>query len=338
MGLPDASSERMVLLNEAYSVLGDTERRRDYDTRYLRELSRGRAIRRRTAEAELVLAPDLTIPLVRVPAGSFLMGGGHSDPTRCITYSLHLDEYYIGMFPVTVAQYAAFARATRRPAMPWAQRTYTMDLDAFDDMEVITRLDRNWRHPFGRDPRVGDRGVAARPDHPVMVVNWYDAMAFCAWASQVSGASVRLPTAAEWQKAARGPDGRPYPWGKGPLPGPHLCNSLPEGLHSIGVAESTTTPVGSFSPLGDSPYGCSDMLGNVWEWTSTATRDEEGRLLFGHPYRPGDGREDPGGRRLRMLMGGSYRSSLAWLSCMAERDLDPIRARDTGFRICVAPQ
>jgi formylglycine-generating enzyme required for sulfatase activity len=80
------------------------------------------------------------------------------------------------------------------------------------------------------------------------------------------------------------------------------------------------------------------MLGNVWEWTSTATRDEEGRLLFGHPYRPDDGREDPRGGRLRLLMGGSYRSSLAWLSCMAERDLDPMRARDTGFRICVAPQ
>ena len=156
-----------------------------------------------------------------------------------------------------------------------------------------------------------------------MVVNWHDAMAFCAWAGQVSGAIVRLPTAAEWQKAARGPDGRPYPWGKGPLPGPHLCNSLPEGLRSAGVDAGTTTPVGSFSPLGDSPYGCSDMLGNVWEWTSTATRDEEGRLLFGHPYRTDDGREDPGGRRSRLLMGGSYRSSLAWLSCMAERDLDP---------------
>ena len=152
------------------------------------------------------------------------------------------------------------------------------------------------------------------------------------------GLACDCPRPPSGRRQRGGPDGRPYPWGKGPLPGPHLCNSLPEGLHSVGVAESTTTPVGSFSPLGDSPYGCSDMLGNVWEWTSTATRDEEGRLLFGHPYRPDDGREDPGGRRLRLLMGGSYRSSLAWLSCMAERDLDPMRARDTGFRICVAPQ
>jgi formylglycine-generating enzyme required for sulfatase activity len=329
-GLPDASTERMVLLNEAYSILGDMERRRDYDARYLRDRRRTRAMRRRAAEAELTLAPSVTVPLVRVPAGSFWMGGGNADPSRCISYTLRLNEFWIGMFPVTVAQYAAFARETRRPAMPWAQRLYTTDLDAFDDMEVITRMDRNWRHPFG-----ADRAAATRADHPVMVVTWHDAMAFCAWASQVSGAKVRLPTAAEWQKAARGPDGRPYPWGKGPTPQGYLCNSLPESLRLEGVGDGGTTPVGSFSPVGDSPYGCSDMLGNVWEWTSTATRDEEGRLLFGHPYRQDDGREDPRGRRLRLLMGGSYRSSLAWLSCMAERDLDPMRARDTGFRVVV---
>ncbi len=217
----------MVLLNEAYSVLGDQERRQDYDRSYLRARRRGRAVRVRTAERELVLAPNLSIPLVRVPAGTFRMGGGHADPARCITYSLHLDEFYIGMFPVTVAQYAAFARATRRPAMPWARRTYTADPDAFDDLEFVTRLDRNWRHPFGRES-----GAAVKADHPVMVVNWHDAAAFCAWAGQASGAVVRLPTAAEWQKAARGPDGRPYPWGKGPAPAPHLCNGLPEGLCS----------------------------------------------------------------------------------------------------------
>ncbi len=330
--LPGASSEMMALLNEAYDVLSDRERRRKYDAGYVREIRRGRAVRRRTAEREIMLAPDIAIPLVRVPAGYFQMGGGHSDPARCISYSLHLDEFYIGMFPVTVAQYAAFARATRRPAMPWARRLRSLEMEDAEDFEVITRLDRNWRHPFGRD-----RGAAARADHPVMVVTWHDAVAFCAWASQASGARVRLPTAAEWQKAARGPDGRPYPWGKGPLPGPLLCNCLPDSLRSGPLAgplhEGSTTPVGAFSPLGDSPFGCSDMLGNVWEWTSTAVRDEEGRLLFGHPYRRDDGREDPNGRCSRLLMGGSYRSSFAWVSCIAERDMEPLRARDTGFRI-----
>ncbi len=171
-------------------------------------------------------------------------------------------------------------------------------MDDFEDLGMITRLDRNWRHPFGRD------GRAARYDEPAMVITWYDAVDFCAWAGRLAGARVRLPTAAEWQKAARGVDGRPFPWGKGPLPGPHYCNSLPEPDRSARIPEGITTPVGSFSPLGDSPWGCSDMLGNVWEWTSTMSRDDEGRLLFGHPYRPDDGRENPKGRHSRLLMGG----------------------------------
>ena len=171
--------------------------------------------------------------------------------------------------------------------------------------------------------------------YPGMVVTWHDAMAFCAWASQLSGASIRLPTA-EWQKAARGTDGRPYPWGTSPQPGPQLCNCLPEVGPLGRPLEGNTPAVGTFSPQGDSPYGCSDMLGNVWEWTSTATRDDEGRLLFEHPYRPDDGREEPKRWHLRLLMGGSFHSSYAWGSCISERDLEPLRARDTGFRVCVA--
>ena len=96
-----------------------------------------------------------------------------------------------------------------------------------------------------------------KDDHPVVNVNWAAAAAFCAWAAQTSGQPVRLPTEGEFEKAARGTDGRTYPWGE-QQPDRQLCN--------FNELFSGTTPVGQFSPKGDSPYGCTDLAGNVWEW------------------------------------------------------------------------
>lgn len=185
-------------------------------------------------ELILTLVPDVDMSFVRVPASEFLMGnqrptglwksvfsnGTSSDelPQHVIT----LDEYFIGKFPVTVTQFAAFLEAT------------DYDWEATIDVE-------KWQN------------------HPVTPVSWHDAIAFCEWVNQQTGVKVRLPTEAEWEKAARGTDGRVYPWGN-ELPDSMRCNFK----HFVG----DTTPVGQYSPLGDSPYGCADMAGNVLEWVA----------------------------------------------------------------------
>ena len=100
-------------------------------------------------------------------------------------------------------------------------------------------------------------------DHPVVRVSWHDAVAYAKWAGK------RLPTEEEWEKAARGTDGQEYPWGN-QQPTPELCN--------FEMKEWGTTAVGRYSPQGDSPYGCVDMAGNVWEWTTSEWEKES-------PYR-----------------------------------------------------
>ncbi len=88
-------------------------------------------------------------------------------------------------------------------------------------------------------------------------VSWDDAVAFCSWLTQASSRDIRLPTEAQWEKAARGTNGNLYPWGNQP-PDDVRCN------FNMNVGD--TTPIGTYSPDGDSPYGCADMAGNVWEW------------------------------------------------------------------------
>jgi len=151
--------------------------------------------------------------------------------------------FFIARTPVTNAEYERFAAATRR------------------------RSPEHWR---GKTP------PEELCDHPVVYVSWKDAVAYAEWAGG------RLPTEQEWEKAARGIDGRVYPWGD--EFDPVRCNARESGT-------GTTTPVGHYSPDGDSPCGCADMSGNVWEWTASQYElDRNVRVLRGGAFGYGGGR------------------------------------------------
>lgn len=200
-----------------------------------------------------------TPPLCLIPAGSFLMG---SDPERDPQalaeeqpqHIVTLPAYHIGRYPVTVAEYAC-ALAT----------------DAAHLKPPI-----NWE--FQR----------IHPTCPISGLTWYEALDYVRWLSNMTNMPWRLPTEAEWEKAARGPDGRIYPWGD--AWDMRCANALlprSSGSAAILSEEQDTTSVDAH-PLGVSPYGLLDMAGNVGEWVSTI----EDSQRFAYPYRLDDGRDD----------------------------------------------
>ncbi len=161
-------------------------------------------------------------------------------------------------------------------------------------------------------------GVYDLPNYPVVNVTWYEAMAFCGWLSEKLGCPVTLPTEAQWEKAARGPDGRRYPWGE---------DITPEHANYDETGIGTTTPVGLF-PLGASPYGALDMTGNAWEWCLTRWREDY--------TEPAD--EDPAGEAPHVLRGAAYGKNAGFVRCACRYRTSPhVRVQDLGFRVVAPP-
>ncbi|MCP4427099.1 MAG: SUMF1/EgtB/PvdO family nonheme iron enzyme [Chloroflexi bacterium] len=179
--------------------------------------------------------PRLDIEWCRVPAGYFWMG--EENYKRNPRQRKHLPAFSISKYPITNAQYEKFCRAASH--------------------------DKPWHWEGGKIP-------AGKENHPVAHVSWHDAVAYCEWASRWLR-PITLPTEEQWEKAARGTDGRKYPWGDDWRD--NYCNT-----HETGIRD--TTAVGAYSPRGDSPYGCVDMAGNVWEWTDSWYDDAQCRRVL----------------------------------------------------------
>jgi len=238
---------------------------------------------------------------VPVPAGEFLMGTSHADIEQLLKmkemqewakdwkekgwfkseqpqHRVTLDEFQIGKYPVTNAQYQAFIQATdRQPPSYWSDGTFAEEIAAY----------------------------------PVVYVSWKDAAAYCEWLTQQlrianqlrENESIRLPTEAEWEKAASWDDEKKakgfWPWGN--IWDAAKCNTAESGI-------GTTTPVGKYSPAGDSFYGAADMAGNVLEWCADWYDENyyKNLALSADEASPDKNPTEPDSRQARSLRGGSW--------------------------------
>lgn len=239
---------------------------------------------------------------VSIPAGSFKMGSDKATDAEAYEnelpqHEVTLPAYLIGKHPVTVGEFRAYLKATKRQPP----------------------------HPST---------LASPANHPVTHVSWHDAVAYCEWMTTKMRMSpktpkaikallakswkVFLPTEAQWEKAARGTDGRIYPWG----------NTFDEKRLNFGYRVGKTTPVDKYKK-GASPYGALDMAGNVWEWTRSPWAAK-------YPL-PAHSDAATSAAPLRGTRGGSF-FNISLVRCASRLGANPDdRNLNLGFRVALSP-
>lgn len=231
------------------------------------------------ATVEATATPAVTDVMAEVPAGSFTMGTDNGSPDEGPAHEVDVPAFQMDKFDVTNADFAIFVQAT-------GYETYA---------------EKNETGPTWRD-----KYSAGKENHPVVYVTWNDAVAYCDWLGK------RLPSEAEWEKAARGPQDFVYPWGNDW--DPSKANVKESGLRG-------TTAVGSYPP---NSYGLFDMAGNVWQWTGS----------WYEPY-PGNTTSDPYyGEKFRVVRGGGWFEEAPQVTTYNRNAADPNATAhdDLGFR------
>ncbi len=305
--------------------------------------------------------------LAFVPAGTFTMGDGKD------AHVLPLPDFFIGIQPVTIAQFAGFTKADGYANPAYWSEAREAGLWQDGRIRVYSGLMDGSVNEAWHDRPIEYGTPFTYPNHPVVGVSWYEMLAFTRWMTErlrardalPSGWSVTLPSEAEWEKAARGGAMIPVD----PITvGMKDLSAVAETINGQGATKTNPLPVRAFPwgdeleaaersncahadigatssvgcfPHGASPYGCEEMAGNVWEWTRTvwgkSWRDEDS---FRYPYDPRDGREllTSAPHSPRVLRGGSFYLTADDVRCAARDWVSPhARNWDIGFRVVVAP-
>jgi formylglycine-generating enzyme required for sulfatase activity len=243
-------------------------------------------------------------------------GTGYDDDQP--PHTVYLDAFWIDKTDVTNAMFKKFVNAAG----------YVTDAEKAGKSYVFNIKNGNWELANGADwlnPQGSSSSLAGLEDHPVVQVSWDDANASCKWAG------VQLPSEAQWEKAARGTDGREYPWGD-QNPSGNLANFADANLNVSWADKSAndgyqfTSPVG-FYPKGASPYGALDMAGNVWQWVND--------WYDAHYYAssPASNPQGPSSGTLRVLRGGSwFEFSYSFRSALRLKLVPSFASYFLGFR------
>jgi len=242
-------------------------------------------------------------PMVLIPEGEFTMGSEFGDVDERPVHRVYLDAFYLDKYEVTTSRFAKFMSeggGTAESGVSQFLRGFLGKLKA--------KI---------RKPAYWNQVKAEHHDRPVGGVTWGNAEGYCEWAGK------RLPTSAEWEKAARGTDGRTYPWGD-EAPTSKRANygkEFTKNFYSEGLQ-----PVGSYEE-GKSPYGVYDMAGNVWEWVADWYAKDY------YQTRPGPNPKGPADSKYKVIRGGSWVDDAVFLRPSNRFWLNPsVRNFDIGFR------
>jgi formylglycine-generating enzyme required for sulfatase activity len=277
----------------------------------------------------------MKIEMIEIPQGKFNMGTSMTHVKSQIMNNpqtdkrlflrqtppsvVETDNYEISKYPITYFQFSKFIEATNYIT---TAGKYGWGFH-FDGKNMKKVTDASWKDPF-KNLDLYSRNKTDR--YPVVMVSWYDCIEFTKWLSKQTGQKYNLPTEAQWEKAARGPEGNTWPWGNHWYLDKCNCNN------QIG----TPSQVGKFSPGGDSYYGASDMAGNVLEWTRTTTGTRKPwPAKYKYPYKAADGRNKLTGKNRRIARGGNFQRGQDF--CRATfrfADEPENRYSSMGFRVC----
>jgi formylglycine-generating enzyme required for sulfatase activity len=261
------------------------------------------------------MALELMPESVTIPAGDFVMGADDGEEDERPAHAVTLDAFRIAVQPVTNREYARFVRATghRPPAV--YELPIIVTAGGRDRERAFRQLARPYSWTDAEPP-------TERADHPVTLVSVQDALAYCVWLASQIGEPVRLPTEAEWEKAARGGlVGRRYPWGNELDPG--RSNFLPDPSLK---AMHGSKPVRTFAP---NAYGLYGMAGNVWQWV--ADWFDPKYYATGPSHNP----RGPAVGRMRLVRGGAWLTADArMLACAHRHQVPPDSySYSIGFRV-----